>query len=309
MLPVVYPQSFGYQTLPGIFQSLHRFLQTASEDIDLQQYKQDLVGFFTSLPVQQINEAVADLISKFAEKQSLPVEEVKFTIQLHAPESRLRVFQGSYKRQAARTGIIHFSDLADICKLSLSTSMFSQTKRILKQQRGSAVGNQISPSLANVAVSYLEQVWYETHSDKLARVAKDVFITWYDDNRLVLCCESVASTPHFQEFLSAFFYRRPVELEDVTDGEFLGTTLCATKRTLTFRQPTEPFQFRPINPAGTLPRKMSAALARICLASRNCFPPSQAAEDVQTLIRTYTQYGYDHEELSHQARRFLHSQL
>ena len=49
------------------------------------------MGFFTNLPVEQIVEAVEDLISKFSQKQSLSIEEVKFTVQLQAPEPRLRV--------------------------------------------------------------------------------------------------------------------------------------------------------------------------------------------------------------------------
>ena len=155
MIPVVYPNSFGHQALPDIFNSLRKFLQNANEDIDLQQYNQDLVGFFTSLPVEQITEAVEDLISKFLQTQTLPVGEVKFTVQLHAPEPRLRVFQGSYKRHPARTGVIHLSDLADTCKLSLSTSMFSHMKRISNNKDVPQIWNRISPSLANVAVSYL----------------------------------------------------------------------------------------------------------------------------------------------------------
>ena len=108
-----------------------------------------------------------------------------------------------------------------------------------------------------------------------------------------------------QEFLSAYFYRHPVELEPVHNGEFLGTILNSGRRTLVFQQPTESFQFRPMNSAGTLAHKMSAALARICLASRNCFPRSQAEQDVQILIDAYKTYGYDPIELRRQANRFL----
>ena len=65
-----------------------------------------------------------------------------------------------------------------------------------------------------------------------------------------------------QEFLSPFFYRFPVELEPVDNGEFLGTILCADSRTLTFQQPKESFQFRPMNSAGTMAHKMSAPAPR-----------------------------------------------
>ena len=40
-----------------------------------------------------------------------------------------------------------------------------------------------------------------------------------------------------QEFLADFFYRHPVELEDVTNGELLGTILDASLKSLSFQQP------------------------------------------------------------------------
>ena len=293
MIPLVYPGSFGFQALPDIFKNLHAFLREADEDVFLHQQNQDLVGFFTSLPVSQILEAVEDLVSQYASKQVLPQEQIKFTVILHASEPRLRVFQGSFRRQRQRTGIIWLNDLFAICKLSLSTSLFAQMNRMFKQQRGSAIGNQISPSLANVAVSFLEQAWHDKHQARICRLSSELYIIRYVDNRLVLCSEALAEEPFMQEFLSAYFYRRPVELEPVHNGEFLGTILDAGRRILVFQQPTESFQFRPMNSAGTLAHKMSAALARICLASRNSFPKSQAEQDVQILIDAYESYGYD----------------
>ena len=305
MLPVVYPGSFGFQALPEILKNLHAFLREADEDVFLCQHNQDPVGFFTSLPVSQILEAVENLINQYASKQVLPQEQIKFTVMLHASEPRLRVFQGSFRRQRQKTGIIWLDDLLSICKLSLSTSLFAQMNRMFKQQRGSAIGNQISPSLANVAVSFLEQAWHDKHEARIRRLGSELYIIRYVDNRLVLCSEALAEQPFMQEFLSAYFYRHPVELEPVHNGEFLGTILHSGSRTLVFQQPTECFQFRPMNSAGTLAHKMSAALARICLASRNCFPKSQAEQDVQILIDAYKTYGYDPIELRRQANRFL----
>ena len=48
-----------------------------------------------------------------------------------------------------------------------------------------------------------------------------------------------------QEFLADFFYRHPVELEDVTNGELLGTILDANLRTLSFQQQLPLFSFVP----------------------------------------------------------------
>ena len=152
-------------------------------------------------------------------------------------------------------------DLCQLCELSLHTSLFSHMKRVFKQQRGSAIGNQISPSLANIAASYLEHQW--------------------------------------------FFCRHPVELEDVTNGKFLGTILDASLRTLSFQQPVASFQFRPFRSEGTEAHKLSAAAARICPASRYSFPDHQARSDVQQLVRSYLEYDYPATKLKQLADKFL----
>ena len=193
MLPVVFPNSYGHQSLPEIFQGLHHHLSTVDEDIELKEFNQDLVGFFTSLPTDQIMMAVNQLIDSYANTQVTEFNKIKFTVQLGASEPKLRVFQGSYKRHKSKTGTIFLKDLSRICQLSLETSFFTQMGRIVKQTRGSAIGNQISPSLANIAVSYKEQQWYESHRNALEALRSQVYIIRYVDNRLVLCSDDIAN--------------------------------------------------------------------------------------------------------------------
>ena len=50
MLPVVFPNSYGHQSLPEIFQGLHQYLSNVDEDIELMEFNQDLVGFFHKSP-------------------------------------------------------------------------------------------------------------------------------------------------------------------------------------------------------------------------------------------------------------------
>ena len=104
-----------------------------------------------------------------------------------------------------------------------------------------------------------------------------------------------------------FFYRHPVELEDVTDGEFLGTILNANLRTPSFQQPAASCQFRPFRSAGTEAHKLSAAAARLCLASRYSFADQQARSDVQQLVRSYLEYDYPATKLKQLADKFLQS--
>ena len=235
------------------------------------------------MPTDQIIAAGDHLIDSYAALQQTDFNLIKFTVQLGASEPKLRVFQGRYKRHRSKTGTILSKDLSCICQLSLETSFFTQMGRIFKQTRGSAIGNQISPSLANIAVSYKEQQWFDTHRQALEALQSQVYI--------VRCSEQTSNRWFFQQFLAPFFYGHPVELEAVLDGEFLGATLNPQTRRLEYREPTARHQFRPFRTAGTDSQKFSAAYARICLASRTAFPFQQAQADVQSLVRSYTTYG------------------
>ena len=109
----------------------------------------------------------------------------------------------------------------------------------------------------------------------------------------------------YAEFLADSFCRHPVELEDVTNGELLGTSLDANLRTLSFQLPAASFQFRPFRSAGTEAHKLSAAAARICLASRYSFSDHQAKSDVQQLVRSYLEYDYPTTKLKDLAGKLL----
>ena len=150
-------------------------------------------------------QAVSHLIDSYAALQSTEFNKIKFTVQLGASEPKLRIFQGSYKRRRSKTGTIFLKDLSRICQLSLETSFFTQMGRIFKQTRGSAIGNQISPSLANIAVSYKEQQWYDSHRSALEALRSQVYIIRYVDNRLVLCSDTTSNRWFFQQFLAPIF--------------------------------------------------------------------------------------------------------
>ena len=205
LLPAVYPGSFGLQTLPETFQGLHASLCNAPIDIHLQQHNQDLVGFITSLPIEQIMKSVNHLVTQYAAMRYADLSEISFTVQLAATEPKLRVFQGHFKRHKIRTGVIWLKDLCQLCELPLHTSLFSRMKRVFKQQRGSAIGNQISPSLANIAVSYLGHPWYQKHKDALTNHAEELYIVRNVDDRLVLCGQHLADKWFTQEFLADAF--------------------------------------------------------------------------------------------------------
>ena len=62
------PQSYGNQTFPQMVQSLIQFLEQYPVGQPLRTYNQDLVGFFTSIPVDRILRSVEWLIEAFTAK-------------------------------------------------------------------------------------------------------------------------------------------------------------------------------------------------------------------------------------------------
>ena len=131
--------------------------------------------------------SVHHLATEYAARQSADWSDISFTVQFAATKPKLRVLQGQFKRHKIRTGVIWLKVLCQLCELSLYTSLFSHMKKVLKQQRGSAIGNQISPCLANIAVSYLEYQWHQKHKDAPKKHSDELYIARSVDNRLVLC--------------------------------------------------------------------------------------------------------------------------
>ena len=83
--------------------------------------------------------------------------------------------------------------------------------------------------------------------------------------------------------------------------------LDANLRTLSFQKPAASVQVCPFRSAGTEAHKLSAAAARICLASRYSFLDQQARSDGQQLVRSYLEYAYPATKLKQLAAKFLSS--
>ena len=124
LLPALYPGSFGLQTLPGIFQELHAFLCGAPTDIHLRQHNQDLVGFFTSLPIEQIMESVCPPLGHTVRCQAecrLVRDFIHCTVDSNRAQAS-SVSKSNLKRHKIKTGVIWLKDLRQLCELSLHTS-------------------------------------------------------------------------------------------------------------------------------------------------------------------------------------------
>ena len=306
MLHESFPLSLGLDAMPRIFERLHTFLDQAADDSDLQISNQDLIGFFPSIPTDRIITAVQKLVKNY--KQLHPHSEW-FTVQLREKNTTLRVFRGRRRQPATLTRQVRISDIVDLCRLSLQASIFQQMGRTFRQVRGSAIGNQVSPILADVAVSFCEQRWGKEHLPAIQASGLDFFATRYVDNRLVVYDHRLASRVELQLLLHDHFYQLPVELEQVSSGEFLGTAILVPQFQLTFQQPREDWQFRHSLSAGSTAQHFAAVRSRMCMIAGYTFPSDQTCQDMITLIQTYERRGFSAHELIPLAKKFLGPRL
>ena len=207
-------------------QQIRQFFSSVSDDCCLACYNQDLVGFFTSIPVSRIMEAVDWMLQQFMLKHNLDPATYSFSVSLSEKDSKLRVWKGKARAAGRRMYQIYFRDILAIVRMSCDSSYFTVLGRVFAQQRGAAIGNQISPVLASISVAFLEQAWVNRHFQFLQLHRPRFLCLRYVDNRIVLIDQELSSYPAFQEFLHDDFYIPPVQLEAVTTPgvqcEFLG---------------------------------------------------------------------------------------
>ena len=79
--------------------------------------------------------------------------------------------------------------------------------------------------LADIAVNCIEQQRRESHQTILLRFSDQLFVCRYVDNRLVVFSEQIIHQSWLFNLCELDFYQKPVELEKVETGEFLGTIL------------------------------------------------------------------------------------
>ena len=60
-----FPDSFGNESMPEMFNRLQRFLQNIHLEHRLMRSNQDLVGFFTCIPAEHIEDAVRWMIERY----------------------------------------------------------------------------------------------------------------------------------------------------------------------------------------------------------------------------------------------------
>ena len=119
-----YPsQCLPLDTLPGILQKLTVLLQQLPDDADPVVYNQDLVGFFTSIPVSRILNAVRWAVTEYCLVKDVDLESTSFSVNLQEQDTKLRIWKGRPRKAAKRALLIHLSDIVD-SQLSCDASVF-----------------------------------------------------------------------------------------------------------------------------------------------------------------------------------------
>ena len=157
----------------------------AAEDEQFVMFNQDLVGFVPSIPAPRIMQACEWLVTRYQQLHAVNTA-IVFTVSLAEKQVQVRVFRGRARATGQHQVSIDLVDVLPLCHLSLQAGLFVHLGRVLKQVRGAAIGNQVSPVLANIAVSILEQAWATAAKVILDEQRHTFFCVRYVDNRLVL---------------------------------------------------------------------------------------------------------------------------
>ena len=213
-----------------------------------------LVGFFTSIPVFRILNAVRWAVTEYCLIKNVDPESTSFSVNLQEQDTELRIWKGRPRKAAKRTVLIHLSDIVDICELSCDASVFTVMHKVFRQCRGATIGNQISPMLAGLTVSIEEEI-YVRHLRSFFHDNRELFFcTRYVDNRLVVVSRQLLQDRRQLHFLTNNFYQAPVELEHVTScdatEEFLGFDLQLDHHRLQLILRPERWKIREPNSAG-----------------------------------------------------------
>ena len=295
MIRLVWPEAMGLATTPQLWKNMHSFLHRVHPTIHLAEVNDDLVGFFNSVPRQQILDSLSALIELY-QRREYPHH---ISVCLQKRPNCESAWPGKPRAKGAKhIRFLHVSDLIDIVKVSFEVGVFTTLGLLFRQHRGTCIGNQISPVLSSLPVIQRESSWQRewAHFLDSARffdtAASELFICRYVDNRLILCDETVLSHQCLTDFQNLSFYGRTIQLEEVTNHQFLGFRLNAANRTVTYIQPEKAWSIRSPLSAGSWSARMSRYLSRKALIVQYSWPPNPRSKQVQALRNLYIARGF-----------------
>ena len=228
-----------------------------------------------------------------------------FSVRLDLKDSKLRVWKERPRRGAQKTYLVYLQDIvAIICRLSCECSVFL---RHGKEFSASSVEQQletkISPMLANLTVSLLEQRFMERHAPVFVGLGP-FYCVRYVDNRLLVCDADRAHCDVLQQLFSDNFYESPVELERVTSmtlwmliKNFWALTLLHTVLVYIFFYEMSPGRFVFLTALARYIRSLQRLQLRKHSILRHVWPPEDRIDQLRLLTSMFCRAGYEPAQL------------
>ena len=247
----------------------------------------DLIGFFNSVPRQQILDSLSRLVALYQERDFPP----HVTVSLRKLSNSECAWPGKpWARGAKHLKYLHVSDLESIVSVSFKAGVFATLGLMFRQHRGTCIGNQISPVLSSLPVIQREsclqreRAQFLTSSRFFDTQQAELFICRYVDNRLLLADVSILEHQCLRDFRNLSLDGGTIQLEEVTNHQFLGFRLDVANRTVTYMQPDKVWCIRNPRSAGSWSSRVSGFLSQKALITQYAWPPSQRQGQVQSSV-------------------------
>ena len=174
---------------------------------------------------------------------------------------------------------------------------------MFRQHRGTCIGNQISPVLNSLPLIQRESYWprewtqFVSSAKYFDTQQAELFVCRYVDNRLLLADFSILEHQYLKDFRHLSFYGGTIQLEEVTNHQFLGFRLNVANRTVTYVQLDKVWCIRNPRSAGSWSSRVSGFLSRKALITQYAWPPSQRSAQAQEVRDLYRAKGFPSEVL------------
>ena len=309
MVRQTWPSAPGNASTPELWKALHNYMHTTSTSIHLNMINDDLVGFFNSVPHEKLQHSLHILIHQWRQKHNQDTITVDTTRALGSFHS---IHTGSFRpgKRTPNHKVLHIQHIPDIVHLSFQFSVFQALGQTWQQIQGTGIGNQISPILANIPITLHEVNWQQAFQQQLHHLQTAhgpyIFLR-YVDNRMIIAPQPTFNSLPFRTLALHDFYQLPIQLELVGDSHFLGFTLHLANRSITFNQPTSPWQIRDACSAGSRRLTLSGLLSRGTTIHRYSFPSNIVHSSLETLLQAYISKGHNETLCRHTLKKLFNT--
>ena len=310
IITTVFGPAMGTTPMPTIIKQLHQFLAQQPPHNNNVYINDDLVGFFNAIPQAKIISDVERLLTDYCRISNKTLRSATVTVDLSKSGSKFfkttagsTTYHSNAQHHHLNHKVIHLKDIPTIIQTSFDLGIVVVMGKCISQIQGSPIGNQASPTLCNIVVLYRELEWQREYHTWLNGYKHHIYMQRYVDNRFIITTPTIMQSKALAAFTETWFYNKPIELESVGDEHFLGLNVYPKTKECHPILPTEMWQIKPANSAGSLNFLLSGFKSRLHLITTNTFPRQQASSFQDQLIQLYEQAGFKTSQLRLIARR------